>query len=121
VHKVLGVTPFPGFADLLNGDAAVADVIRQTRFPNLFVLPCGMKHASASELLSSSRLEHVLNHLGDSFGWIVFDSPPTGPVADACIIGQWVHHAIMVASADLTPITAARNVIEQLALRASRS
>jgi capsular exopolysaccharide synthesis family protein len=114
-HKILGVTPFPGFADVLNGDAAIGDAIRQTNYPNLFVLPCGMKHVSASELLSSSRLEHVLNHLDDGFGWIVFDSPPTGPVADACIIGQWVQHAIMVASADLTPITAARGVTEQLA------
>jgi capsular exopolysaccharide synthesis family protein len=114
VHKMLGLPPFPGLADVLNGEAAVGDAIRQTTTPNLFVLPCGLKRRGSPELLSSSKFQHLVEDFDDSFDWIVFDTPPTGPVADACVIGQWVHHAILVVSADSTPMAAARATIEQL-------
>jgi capsular exopolysaccharide synthesis family protein len=114
VHEMLGVSPFPGFADLLNGGAAAGDVVRQTRTRRLFVLPCGLKQLSASELLSSPGLEPLLDQFQATFDWIVFDSPPTGPVADACVIAQWVHHAIIVIGADSTPFAVARAAVDQL-------
>jgi polysaccharide biosynthesis transport protein len=115
VHKLMKVQPFPGFADLLTGDAPIAEVIRQTQTPGLFVLPCGLKHGASFELLSSAQIDAVLKQLEDQkFDWIVFDSPPLGPVADACVIGQWVHQAVLVTSAGTTPAEGARLALAQL-------
>jgi polysaccharide biosynthesis transport protein len=114
VHKLMKVQPFPGLADLLKGEAAIADVLRPTPIAGLFVLPCGLKHADAFELLTSARMEGILKQLDQQFDWIVFDSPPVGPVSDACVIGQWVHQAILVASAGFTPKEALRAAYTQL-------
>jgi capsular exopolysaccharide synthesis family protein len=114
VHKMLGLQPFPGFADVLTNDADATEVVRETTIPNLFVLPCGMKHLSTSELLASKDLEAVLDGFAEAYDCIVFDSPPTGPVADACIIGQWVEFTVFVVHAESTPVASARAAIEQL-------
>jgi polysaccharide biosynthesis transport protein len=114
VHKMLGLKPFPGLADQLHTDDPIPDAIRSTDIPNLSVLPCGLKHMSASELLSSPRLETLLRRFDRSFDWIVFDTPPIGPVADAAIIGRCVHHALLVVSAMSTPVAAAQAAVEQL-------
>jgi capsular exopolysaccharide synthesis family protein len=114
VHKLLQVQPFPGLADLLKGEATLADVIRPTSVAGLFVLPCGLRHADTFELLSSARMDVILDQLDEQFDWIVFDSPPVGPVSDACVIGQWVHRAIFVTSAGSTPLEGARAAFTQL-------
>lgn len=114
VHKIMKVQPFPGFADLLSGEEPLAEVIRPTNIGQLSILPCGLKHAGTSELLSSARLDVVLNQLDQEFDWIVIDSPPVGPVADACVLGQWAHHCILVTSAGSTPVDGARAALKQL-------
>ena len=114
VHAIVGVPAFPGLADLLIGEAAVAEVIRPTGIPNLSVLPCGVKRAGTSELLSSTRLSVLLSQVDQTFDWIVFDSPPLGPVADACVIGQRCHLAVFVVSAGTTPVAGALAAMKQL-------
>jgi capsular exopolysaccharide synthesis family protein len=114
VHKLLGIQPHPGFADALSGQMPVGDAIRPTQVPNLFVLTCGLKRRSTAELLSGPQFEQILDELGESFDWIVFDSPPTAPVADPCVIGRLVEHVFLVIGAESTPMAVVRNSIEQL-------
>jgi succinoglycan biosynthesis transport protein ExoP len=114
VHKMLGISPFPGFADVLSGELEASAAIRHTEVPGLHVLTCGAKHRSASELLSSRQLDFLLDQIQDRFAWILFDSPPTGPVADACILAQRTDCALLVVNADATPATAAQMTLEQL-------
>ena len=66
VHKMLGIEPFPGLADVLNGEGSVQEYARPSHVPSLSVLPCGMKHRSTSELLSTASLERLLDRLGRS-------------------------------------------------------
>jgi capsular exopolysaccharide synthesis family protein len=114
VHRMLGVEPFPGLADALGADASLDEIIRKTEIANLSVLPCGMKQISASELLALPRLERLLEQLEERFDWIVFDTPPIGPVADAAIIAQCVQQAVFIVSAETTPITVAKAAFDQL-------
>jgi capsular exopolysaccharide synthesis family protein len=114
VHRMLGVEPFPGLADALGADASLDEIIRKTEIANLSVLPCGMKQISASELLALPRLERLLEQLEERFDWIVFDTAPIGPVADAAIIAQCVQQAVFIVSAETTPITVAKAAFDQL-------
>jgi polysaccharide biosynthesis transport protein len=114
-HRAFGVSPFPGLADALSGDATLDQVVHATKVPNLFVMPGGMKHGGgASELLSSPRLARLLEQAGNTYPWIVIDSPPTGPIADATILAQHADGAILVVSADSTPGATARMAVEQI-------
>jgi len=115
VHKMLQISPFPGLADLLTGDAEADQAIRPTNVPNLFVLTSGMKRMSSSELLSHARLDKLMRQIEGNFGWIVFDSPPIGAVADGSVLARCAHRALLVVSADATPAAAARAAADQLA------
>jgi polysaccharide biosynthesis transport protein len=116
LHRTFGIKASPGLSDLLtrDGNAATSIPIHRTEIANLFVLPCGSKHPAAAELLSSPNLPVVLNRLDSKFTWIVFDSPPVGPVADACIIAPLVQRTLVVVSADFTLTAAAGAAIDQL-------
>jgi capsular exopolysaccharide synthesis family protein len=114
LHKTFGLKPSPGLSDLLTRKAEAPTAIHQTQNPNLFVLPCGSKHPAAAELLSSPSLPVLLSALDSEFNWIVFDSPPIGPVSDACIIAPLVQRTIVVVSADATLSAAAEAAVDQL-------
>jgi capsular exopolysaccharide synthesis family protein len=114
LHKTFGLKPSPGLSDLLTQKADDAAAIHQTQNPNLFVLPCGSKHPAAAELLSSPTLPSLLSALDAKFNWIVLDSPPLGPVSDACIIAPLVQRTLVVVSADATLTAAAEAAVDQL-------
>jgi capsular exopolysaccharide synthesis family protein len=114
LHKTFGLKPSPGLSDLLTRKADAGAAIHRTQNPNLFVLPCGSKHAAAAELLSSPSLPALLTALDSKFNWIVLDSPPLGPVSDACIIAPLVQRTLVVVSADATLTAAAEAAVDQL-------
>jgi tyrosine-protein kinase Etk/Wzc len=114
VHSVLSLAPAPGFVDLLKGYSRIDEVIRDTGIPNLSVMPCGTKLDECVELLASPGLGELLDVLGQAYDWVIVDTPPTGPIADACLIGRFVRHAVVVVLADNTPADEARLAMQRL-------
>jgi len=114
LHKLFALEPAPGLADLLNGHSDVPAAVRAVGIPNLWVVPCGRDHGAAAEALSAPALKKLLTVLESKFDWIVFDSPPVGPVADACLFGRLLERALVVVAADSTPVGAAAATIQEL-------
>lgn len=62
--SVLGTTESPGLTDLLSDDSLrLDDVVLQTDVPKIWFLPAGQATPDTSELLSSERMEQVINEL----------------------------------------------------------
>jgi succinoglycan biosynthesis transport protein ExoP len=120
VHTNFDLEAAPGFSNLLQRDNGAPNPIRGTSVPNLFVLTSGIEHCDAAELLSSPNLQALLSALETRFSWIVFDSPPVGPVADACIIARLVPQTLFVVAADRTTAAAASAAIDQLKATGAR-
>jgi capsular exopolysaccharide synthesis family protein len=114
VHLNFDLETSPGFANLLRRDAEGLTAIRGTSIANLFILTSGTEHSDAAELLSSPNFQSLVDVLEGRFNWIVFDSPPIGPVADACIIARLVPQTLFVVAADSTTVAAATAAIDQL-------
>jgi polysaccharide biosynthesis transport protein len=114
VHTNFDFEVAPGFTNLLRRDSDGPPPIRGTSIPNLFVMTSGTVQSDASELLASSHVQALLQTLETRFHWIIFDSPPVGPVADACILARHVPQTLFVVAADSTPVGAAMPAIDQL-------
>jgi capsular exopolysaccharide synthesis family protein len=114
VHRNFDLEASPGFTNLLRRDAEGLTAIRGTSTANLFVLTSGAEHSDAAELLSSPNFQTLIGVLEGRFNWIVFDSPPIGPVADACIIARLVPQTLFVVAADSTTVASAGAAIDQL-------
>ena len=78
----------------------VSDAVQPTSVPNLWVIPAGQcSNRVIAALAQGHPLETLFNRLRGQFDFIIVDSCPVLPVADALLIGQHVdgvvfsHHA----------------------------
>ena len=67
-----------------------------------------------SELLSNGRLRKLLDRITPVFDWVILDSPPCVPVADASILADMCDGVLLVVRAGSTPSAVAQRAIQEL-------
>ena len=87
VHTILGLSNRKGLVSVLAEGSKLEDVLQTTPVPNLWVVPAGPLTPNPSGLLSSDAMGKLLKDVQGAFDYVVFDSPPVLPVADALILG----------------------------------
>jgi capsular exopolysaccharide synthesis family protein len=87
-HVLLGAPPTPGLADYLQGGRSEMEVIQRGFDVGLCFIPAGNHVTHPAELISSQRLKGLLERLKPAFDWIIIDSPPALPVADAAVLAR---------------------------------
>jgi protein-tyrosine kinase len=117
LHVPLGAPPFPGLTDYLLGDADELAVIQHGQEGNLCFIPGGKEVANPSELLLNGRLKTLLDKVTPIFDWVILDSPPLLPVADASLLADHVDGVILVVRAASTPTAAAERACQELQRR----
>ena len=115
VHKLLGVSQFPGLTSCLEGDVAVNDAIQKLHIPNLSLLASGPVPLNPAELLGSSPMTLLLDVLGRRYDHILIDSPPLVNLADALILSSVVDGVILLVYSGKTTCDAAVWAREELA------
>lgn len=103
LHKSLGVPAVPGLSDYLRGDVDDFAVVRRGPLENFFFIPAGTSVPNASELIANGRFRMLLKRLAAAFDWIIIDSPPAIPVADARIIAEFCDGVLLVLQTGETP------------------
>jgi protein-tyrosine kinase len=114
LHVPLGAPPSPGLTDYLLGDADETTVIQHGHEGNLCFIPGGKEVANPSELLLNGRLKTLLERVTPIFDWVILDSPPLLPVADASLLADHVDGVILVVRAASTPTGAAERACQEL-------
>jgi polysaccharide biosynthesis transport protein len=96
VHARLGLTREPGLTSYFAQHQELDALIRQTRTPNLYALTAGPLPPNPPALLGRQALSDLLDHLRQSFEWILVDSPPLASVTDALLLARWADHVLLV-------------------------
>jgi len=117
MHVALGAPSTPGLSDYLRGDMDEISIIQYGSEGNLCFIPGGEEIDDASELLSNGRLKTLLDRLAHIFEWIIVDSPPCLPVADASIIAEQCDGVLLVVRAGFTPAETAIRARQELQAR----
>lgn len=106
----------PGLADVLKGTISFKEAIRETAYPNLFILPSGKAGKDqCGQLLIRPELEDMVNQLRRQYDYVVFDTPPIGTnIPDAGMIGRAVGQAIVVVRMNNTRRESVDAAIRQL-------
>jgi protein-tyrosine kinase len=115
IHTVFGTTAVPGLTDYLRGNADEFAVIQCSSDENLCLIPGGTEVDDPSELLSNERLPALLSKLAPVFDWIILDSPPCLPVADASMLANLADGVLLVVRAGATPSSIAAKARAELA------
>jgi len=104
LHKIFSLPGKKGLSEYLVGDASLEEVIQATQVENLSLVTCGKIPPNPAELLSSKKMLEFNRLIKDRFDYILYDSPPLSPVADAIILSaSVVDGTVLVVRAGRTP------------------
>ncbi len=96
-----------GLSELIESTQSVEsfraeELAKPTGIPNLYLLPCGKPSGNISKLCYSPRLRAIVQRLGSSFDFVLYDAPPLLPLADSRLIAQFVDGVVLIVRAGST-------------------
>lgn len=120
LEEIFGLsTPPEGLTGVLLGDTALADVLFPIPLPSIdsaYLVPSGQSPQNPAELLGSERMSMVLDRIeAAGADFILLDSPPVLPVADALAMAHMVDGVIVVTKAGTTTRAQLNEVLDRLA------
>lgn len=110
VHKVLrpNFDRSKGVSSVIIGQNTLDEAMVKTKYPNLWVLPCGPIPPSPTELLQTEGFFRMMDELLERFDTVLFDSPPIAQVADGAVLASYMDGVILVSSCGSTNYSSLR-------------
>lgn len=117
LHRFFGLEGEPGLSNALVGEATVWDALQAPQVENLRVMASGPVPARPTELLQSEAMGELLADLRDVSDFVIIDTSPILPVADALVLAPLVDGVLLVADASITTrsaVTHTRELLDQV-------
>lgn len=119
IGKLFDLDDRTGLSEVLSGQIALAEAIRATSTPGLYVLPAGRIPPNPSEMLGSETMRQIIAELSRE-QFVIVDAPPLLPVTDAAVVSTRVDGVLLIADAGQTrkdDVVAARATLDQVHAR----
>lgn len=97
VADVLGLEGGVGLTTVLAGNAELGDVVQEWGTSGLNVLASGPVPPNPTELLGSPAMRGLVGQLRRAYDYVVIDTAPLLPVADATVLAGLVDGTVVVA------------------------
>ena len=114
IHKKFSQSNLCGLTNILVQDKKVLEMINNTDFPNLYVIPSGPIPPNPSELLGSKNMKSTLTELINLFDIVLMDTPPVMYITDAQILSAISQGTIIVSSYGKTEKASLLNAKENI-------
>ncbi len=99
-----------GLAEYMMGTVNCSEIIYESNWKNLSILPAG----KSSMLIDEVLLEKLLKELKEAYEYIIMDSPSLGEVADGIIFGKFCEGVLLVLEPEIVEEKRFRYVKEEL-------
>ena len=93
----------PGLSEFLSGTAKFTDIITQDPVTKINVIPAGSRSPNAADLLMSQGMLDLIAVLRRGFDYVIMDSPPLLPVADALVLATGSDKILVIVEWRRTP------------------
>ena len=103
-----------GLSNLLTSSDPLEQIMVRSDQPNLTLLAAGPIPPSPTELLSTGRMEDILQTAARQFDVVVIDSPPILGLADAPLMSALVDGVIIVVEADRSRRGALKSALRRM-------
>ena len=114
VLNMLGVPPARGLLDIVDKNSVdISEVLLRTNIEKLSILPSGMQHARATELLASEAMVKLLDDMASRYNdrIIIFDSPPLLLTTEARALATHMGQIVIVVHAENTVQSAVKEAV----------
>jgi capsular exopolysaccharide synthesis family protein len=102
LHRLFEVPQEPGLSEVLRGELSASEAVRSTPLSRLWVLSAGQWDSHAVQALAQDNVRTILEELKQHYDFIILDSSPVLPVADALLLGQNVDGVLLTVMRDLS-------------------
>lgn len=103
-----------GFAEVLSGDATLAESLLDQPLANLDVLPVGAIPPNPVEIISSQRMVDFFAQQRPNYDLIIVDSPPIMGIADAPLISRMTDGVVFVVESNRAHFGQAKTALRRL-------
>ncbi len=103
-----------GLTDFLEGRNELKDLVIKGGIDDLFLLLAGTPSENPAALIRSEKMMKFLDAMGESFDYVIVDSPPVGPVADSLLMAQHVDGVAIVIRSGETSKEVAESAVGRL-------
>ena len=114
---LFGLGSRPGLGDWWHGHKEFDDFIYRAEGLPLWVLPAGKTVEQPLTMLHAEEFQQLMENISGRFDWIVIDSPPLAPLADAATWATVADSVLLVARTAITP----KKLLEQSVTLLDRS
>lgn len=113
MHRMFSIPVKNGLSEILAGMTDNISVSK-TGIENLSVLTAGKIPPNPAELLSSDRMDKLLDFVREHYDCVFIDTPPINIVTDSTLFAQKVTGYILIIKADTTNITDVKTTVSNL-------
>ena len=114
LHKNLKLSRSPGVTDILTGGGSIRDAVQSLPARTEFVITCGSKAPSPTELIASDAFRVMLEELRSSYDIVVVDTPPMLAVTDSSLLAPLMDGVLVVVRCEKTNQAALSHAVQQL-------
>jgi len=115
VQQYFGVQFEPGSVNYLDGKVTLEEALRSSELQeNLTLLTTGGRPKNPGEIVSGSKFHEMIASLREKFDYVLIDSPPVLPVADATAMASHVDGVFFVLRIRRGVMLASRKAKEHL-------
>ena len=117
LSRLLKIGNKPGLMDYLRDEQRdIGKLLLRTDIPKLTVLPAGLRHAHAPELLASDHMERLFHELAARYPdrIVLFDSPPLLVTSEASVLASFMGQIVLVVESAKTPQHLINDALAQL-------
>lgn len=93
----------PGISNFLVNQVSMEQIVKKTEIANLFLITSGSLPPNPTELIARKEFGELVAKLKSEFDFLVIDSAPLGPVADAQLIASFAAVNLFVVRHNHTP------------------
>lgn len=113
-HELFDQPCVPGWCEVLRDEIELVDAIQPTVIRGLSLLTAGFSDSDSIQALALRDLRAMFDRLKEHYDFLVIDSSPVLPVADAMLIGQHVDAVLFSVMRDVSRIPAVHAAYERL-------
>ena len=102
IYTDFGFNNDHGVSTWLIGKDGLQDIIKETNFENLSIIPAGPVPPNPSELIALDKTEELLRFLREKYECIIIDSSPIGMVSDTFHLASLSDTCILIVRQNMT-------------------
>lgn len=114
LHNYFGIKEATGLSDFLQSDRSNIDSLIIDTDKKLSCIPAGHIANNPLPLLDSEKMKWLISELSKRYDFVIIDTPPIAPLADADILASLSDGLIFVIKAGETPLMVIQRSLKML-------